>query len=125
MKTSEYIKAAIKTESNDFEPIKNRLQSEQTIRLLHAGIGLSTESAEILDSLKKHIFYGKPLDEVNLKEEMGDLFWYLAIMADSLNIDFETIMSKNIEKLKARYGQKFSEEKAIERNLILERQTLE
>jgi NTP pyrophosphatase (non-canonical NTP hydrolase) len=125
MKTSEYIKAAIKTESNDFEPIKNRLQNEQTIRLLHAGIGLSTESAEILDSLKKHIFYGKPLDEVNLKEEMGDLFWYLAIMADSLNIDFETIMSKNIEKLKARYGQKFSEEKAIERNLILERQTLE
>ncbi len=125
MKTSEYIKSAIKTESNDFEPIKNRLQNEQTIRLLHAGIGLSTESAEILDSLKKHIFYGKSLDEVNLKEEMGDLFWYLAIMADSLNIDFETIMSKNIEKLKARYGQKFSEEKAIERNLILERQTLE
>ena len=78
MKTSEYIKSAIKTESNDFEPIKNRLQSEQTIRLLHAGMGLSTESAEILDSLKKHIFYGKPLDEVNLKEEMGDLFWYLA-----------------------------------------------
>ena len=92
---------------------------------MHAGIGLSTESAEILDSLKKRIFYGKPLDEVNLKEEMGDLFWYLAIMADSLNIDFETIMSKNIEKLKARYGQKFSEEKAVERNLILERQTLE
>jgi NTP pyrophosphatase (non-canonical NTP hydrolase) len=71
------------------------------------------------------LFYGKPLDEVNLKEEMGDLFWYLAIMADTLGVSFEEIQERNIEKLKARYGEKFTDEKAINRNLETERSILE
>ncbi len=124
MKTSEYISNALRTESNDFEAIRGRF-SEENIRLLHATMGLATEAGEALDAIKKHLFYGKPLDKVNLKEEMGDLFWYLAIMADALEIDFEPIMERNIEKLKARYGEKFSDLNANVRNLKVERQILE
>lgn len=122
--TSEYIKNAIKTESREFDKIQARF-TEENIRLLHSTIGLATEAGEALDAVKKHLYYGKPLDKTNLKEEMGDLFWYLAIMADVLEVDFAEVMQNNIEKLKARYGDKFSDLKANERDLSTERKILE
>ena len=125
MQTSEYIKNAIKTESRDFDAIGKRLQSVQNQRLLHAGIGLATEAGEFLDALKKHVFYGKDLDTVNLREEMGDIFWYCAIIADELDVDFSEVMERNIAKLKARYGEKFSEDRANQRDLGTERDILE
>jgi NTP pyrophosphatase (non-canonical NTP hydrolase) len=123
--SKDYIQNAKKTESINFYEIQNRFAQKGLIRLLHAGMGLTTESAEFLDSLKKQIFYGKGLDRVNLAEEIGDLFWYCAIIADELGFNFEEVMEKNIEKLKSRYGELFSEEKANSRNLDLERRILE
>ncbi len=125
METQEYIKNAIKTESRDFSAIGERLQSVENQRLLHGGIGLATEAGEFLDALKKHVFYGKELDKVNLREEMGDIFWYCAIIADQLDVDFATVMERNITKLKARYGEKFTEEAATTRDLKTEREILE
>ena len=125
MNSQEYIENAKKTESVNFETIGNRLQTKENIRLLHAAMGVSTEAGELLDALKKHIFYGKELDKTNLFEEVGDLFWYAAILADELGFDFEQAMEKNIEKLKARYGEKFSEVKAKDRDLSKERSILE
>ncbi len=125
MNSKEYIQNAIRTESTDFTSMNTRLNDDGTKRLLHAGIGLSTEAGEFLDALKKHIFYGKELDRVNLKEEMGDLFWYLAIACDELGVEFEPLMETNIAKLKARYGEKFSEHKAENRDLSTERTILE
>lgn len=125
MNTKEYVKNALKTESVNFAAIAQRLGAPENIRLLHAAIGLATEAGEIQDQLKKAIFYGKPLDKVNLEEELGDLFWYIAIMSDALGVPFENIMEKNIAKLKARYGDKFTETAALERNLEAEREILE
>ncbi|TDJ06425.1 MAG: hypothetical protein E2O68_04970 [Deltaproteobacteria bacterium] len=125
MNSKDYIKNAVKTESIDFKSMDERLSKDGLKRLLHAGMGLSTEAGEFLDALKKHIFYGKELDRVNLAEEMGDVFWYCAIVASELGINFEDVMDKNIEKLKARYGEKFSEEKADSRDLTKERDILE
>jgi NTP pyrophosphatase (non-canonical NTP hydrolase) len=124
MKSREYIAAAVRTESRDFEVIGERLQSERNQRLLHAGIGLATESGEFLDALKKHVFYGRELDTVNMVEEIGDLFWYCAIIADELGFDFESAMKTNIDKLRARYGEKFSESRANVRDLAAERDLL-
>lgn len=124
MNSTNYIKNAIRTESNDFNAMDERLGDNGLKRLLHAGIGLSTESGEFLDALKKHIFYGKELDRVNLAEELGDLFWYMAIVADELGVEFESVMDRNIQKLKARYGEKFSEQKAEKRDLDSERTIL-
>ena len=125
MNSKTYIKDAIKTESTNFTGMNERLNDDGLKRLLHAGIGLSTESGEFLDALKKHIFYGKELDKVNLAEEMGDMFWYMAIVADELGFEFEEVMERNITKLKARYGDKFSEEKAEKRDLETERKILD
>lgn len=125
MNNKEYVQNALVTESNNFEAISSRMADPKNIRLLHAALGLSTEAGEIQDQLKKSIFYGKSLDTVNLVEEAGDIMWFLAILADALGTSFEEIQEKNIAKLKARYGAKFSEAAALTRDLDTERAILE
>lgn len=115
--TKQFIKDAIRTESpNFFAPNQ---------RILHAAIGCVTESGEMLDALKKSIFYGKSLDVVNVKEEAGDILWYLAILFDELGTDFETEMERVINKLKTRFPEKFTEDNAFNRDLTTERKVLE
>jgi NTP pyrophosphatase (non-canonical NTP hydrolase) len=125
MNSSDYIKNAIKTEVSDYDPVVKRLSDAKMARILHGIIGISTESGELLDAIKKHLMYGKPLDEVNIKEEVADCFWYMAILADTLGFSFEEIQERNIAKLKARFGDKFTEESAINRDLEKERKILE
>lgn len=125
MKTSEYQQLALVTESRDMESIQLRIGTERAIRLLHGGIGLATEAGEFLDGIKKYVFYGKAIDTVNLSEEMGDLFWYIAIVCDELGVAFDDVMETNIAKLKARYHGKFSEYRATNRDLANERAVLE
>jgi len=109
------------------------LRTESTIfnvkpgsdRLLHCALGLQTEAAEFSDQLKKHIFYGKPLDTTNLKEELGDIMWYMAIAMDILDTTFSQEQKRVISKLKVRYPSKFTQEQAEDRNLKKEREVLE
>ena len=125
MKPSDFIKACVMREARDTQPIKDRLQSTENVRLLHAMIGMVTEAGEIQDQMKKAIFYGKSIDKVNLVEELGDVMWYIAIAADTLGVSLEEIMAKNNEKLEARYGKVFTETAALNRNLDAEREILE
>lgn len=125
MNSQEYQSDATVTDLMDYHPVKVRLENIKVIRLLHAGMGLATESGEFVDMLKKHILYGKSLDEVNLAEELGDLFWYAALACDEMQISFESIMEKNIAKLRARYPNKFTEHDAVNRDLEKERKILE
>lgn len=94
-------------------------------RLFHSIAGCVTESGELMDQLKKAAAYGKELDETNLKEEYGDLLWYIQVGLDELGCTIEEILQMNINKLRLRYGDKFSNEKANNRNLDQERQVLE
>lgn len=121
----DYIENVLKTESPVTPELVARISDKSNIRLLHAAIGMCTEAGEFIDQLKKAIFYGKPLDKVNLLEETGDIFYYLGIALDELGSDFDTEQRKNIAKLKARYGDKFSSEAAINRDLDTEREILE
>lgn len=91
----------------------------------HMITGMQTEASEIADVYKKHIAYGKPLDFVNIKEEIGDIMWYIANMCNLHDWDMSDIMRVNIEKLKARYPEKFTNENALNRNLDAEREILE
>jgi len=125
MDAKEYLKACLKTETVDFTPVQERLQDTGNIRLLHAAIGLCTETGEFQDALKKAIFYGKTLDRTNLVEELGDIMWYVAIATDELGVTLEEVMDKNAEKLAARYKDGFTEKQALERNLKEERDILE
>jgi len=122
---SDYVEQATRTEAGDRAAIDARLHDARLCRLLHAGMGMATETGEFVDALKKHVFYGREVDEVNLIEELGDLFWYLAVAADTLGVTFEDIQRRNIDKLKVRYAEKFTETQAADRNLDAERSVLE
>ena len=93
--------------------------------MLHAAMGTVTEAGELMDALKKHYFYGAPLGEVNLVEELGDLTWYIAIMLHALDVSFEELFDRNIAKLRDRYPEKFTTDKALHRDLEVERDALE
>ena len=124
--SSNYVEKAKRTDSVNFAEIRQRVNaSDKTIKLLHAGLGMSTESGEFVDVVKKYLFYGKQIDETNLVEELGDLLWYVAVACDALGVELEKVMHLNIEKLKARYGDKFTDTKALDRNLDKERKVLE
>lgn len=118
-----YITDALRTESPVTPELVERLTGIP--RDIHALMGLVTETGELVDAFKRFIFYGKPIDEVNVKEEIGDLFWYLAILCNAHGLNFEEVMAANIDKLRKRYPQKFIEEKALFRDLEGERQVLE
>lgn len=117
MSNSQFVKDSLRTESPNYYP--------QDPRIIHAAIGLVTESGELIDALKKAMFYGKKLDLTNIKEEAGDILWYLAILFDALGTDFDTEQARVIAKLKARFPEKFTEEKAENRDLVTERAILE
>lgn len=121
----EYQLLAERTENKDFEGIKQRLSVTKTTRLIHAAQGLCTEAGEFTDTLKKHVFYGKELDDINLAEELGDIMWYIAEACNALGIRLDLVMHRNIAKLKARYPEKFEERDALRRNLDAERVILE
>lgn len=125
MNSKDYIKQSERTAASDYPAIEARMEGGEMIDLLHAGIGLATEGGEFLDALKKSIFYGKELDKVNLAEELGDVLWYVAMALRALGTDFEEQMEININKLKLRYPDKFTEEKAEVRDLTSERELLE
>lgn len=114
--SKQFIKDAIRTESPNFYP--------QNERILHAAIGCVTESAEMIDAIKKSMFYGKQLDVTNIKEEAGDLLYYLAILFDELDTTFEAEMDRVIKKLIVRYPDKFCSDRAYSRDLDKEREVL-
>ena len=118
-----FIEEALRTESS-LNPLSETYE-EKSARLLHAAIGLVTESGEFIDALKKFLFYGRPLDLVNLKEELGDILWYAAVAMSALDTTFEEEMDRVIRKLRTRYPEKFTTDAANNRDLFSEREELE
>ena len=86
--------------------------------LNNAALGLSGESGEIADHVKKVIFHGHPLDDVTrdkIAKELGDILWYCAMGARGIGLGLGEIAAMNIEKLKKRYPDGFSTENSLNR----------
>lgn len=77
--------------------------------LMHATLGIAGESGEIVDAVKKHVIYNKDLDVANMREEIGDIMWYIALACRTLDFDMEEILQENIEKLAKRYPEKYTD----------------
>ena len=77
--------------------------------LMHATLGIAGESGEIVDAVKKSIIYGKELDIVNMREEIGDILWYIALACRTLEFNLDDIMQENIDKLAKRYPEKYTD----------------
>jgi hypothetical protein len=94
-------------------------------RLLHGAFGACTETGELQDMIKKFLMYGKPFDRTNVLEECGDVLWYLAIALDACGYKMAECMQRNIEKLRKRFPDQFTQAQALTRNLDAERAALE
>lgn len=113
---------------NDYVEQSSRTCAELPTPLLndiHMVLGMGTEVSEIQDVIKKNMAYNKPIDYINVQEEIGDLCWYVANFCRMNNFDLEKILENNIKKLYARYPNKFNSEDAVIRNLEKERAILE
>ena len=82
-------------------------------------------SCILLDFLKKKLYYNKTIDIEQFSNTTKTLFDTICLFCLVNDIDIEQILDTNISKLKARYGEKFTSDKAINRNLVLEREILE
>lgn len=114
----------LKEYSKNVENTRAELESKG-VNNLHMLLGIVSEAGELVDVFKKNIAYGKEIDWVNVKEEIGDLMWYIVGFCNINGWDLNQILETNSAKLKERYPDKFSEDKALNRNLDAERKVLE
>jgi len=90
--------------------------SPEKCSLLHGALGISGEAGEIVDAIKKHVMYQKPLDIENVKEELGDILFYMLMVMEECNLSLEEITQHNIDKLSIRYKDlSYSNEAAVTR----------
>ena len=107
------------------EMVKGLCKSGETIvsemtpkdaHILHMCVGISGESGELLDAIKKAVIYRKPIDRENVIEELGDLEFYMEGLRQGLNITRDETIEANIAKLGKRYeGHTYSDDAAKER----------
>ena len=104
---NEYQKAALRT--------ANKGKLSDTELLTNGVLGLSGESGECADIVKKHLFQGHELDTEKLANELGDVAWYLALASYAIGYNLEKVLQMNVDKLYKRYPDGFSAERSIHR----------
>lgn len=83
--------------------------------LAHAALGIATEAGEFTTEVKRMAIYDKPMTEEmrqHMAEELGDLLWYVALAAEHLQIPMAKICRDNIEKLRTRFPEKYTNDAA-------------
>lgn len=106
MTINEYQMAAMRTSS------KKLALNEH---LLNGALGLTGESGEVADIVKKCFMQGHEMDVEHIAKELGDICWYIAETATAIGYDLETIMQMNVDKLMKRYPEGFSSERSQHR----------
>ena len=108
----DFVHDVTSTESLDYAALltrMNKLELEDDCnlsQLLTAALGLTAESGEFTEIVKKIILQGKPYNEDNvfhMKRELGDICWYIAQACMALDTTFDEIIETNVDKLKKRY----------------------
>ena len=108
----EFVEGVTSDESLNYAALLSRLNNLEleddcnVPQLLTAALGLTAESGEFTEVVKKIVFQGKPYNEDNvfhMKRELGDICWYIAQACMALDTTFDEIIEMNVDKLKKRY----------------------
>lgn len=78
-------------------------------RLTNGALGVGGEAGEVVELVKKHRYHGHPLDKDDMTKELGDVLWYIAEICTAVGISMDEVAQRNIDKLRARYPEGFSE----------------
>ena len=110
-KYSRFVDGVTSDSSKDFVYLADRLveldrKGANIERLTTAAVGMSAESGEFLEIVKKMVFQGKPWSVDNREHlviELGDVLWYVAQACMALDVSFDEVIETNIKKLEKRY----------------------
>lgn len=84
--------------------------------ILHMAVGVCGEAGELMDAVKRAAIYLKPLDRVNVVEELGDLEFYMEGLRAELGITRKECLDHNKRKLSKRYAEmSYSDQAAQDR----------
>lgn len=79
---------------------------EKKNELFHLVLGLVGEAGEIAEKFKKLVRDNNSdenfIDKEDMQKELGDVLWYVAVLAHYLDIDLNELAEKNIAKLASR-----------------------
>lgn len=78
-------------------------------RLVDAAAGLAEEAGEVLGLVRKHVFMHHDLDRARLIAELGDALWCLTGVADAAGVSLDDVAAANLEKLRRRYPDGYSD----------------
>ena len=117
VKYGEFVDGVCSDDSKDFECFIQRMielnaQGFNVPQLMTGSMGLSSESGEFNEIVKKTFFHGEDMTEdkkFHMKRELGDIIWYWLASCLAMGFDPNEIVSMNVDKLEKRYpGGKFS-----------------
>jgi NTP pyrophosphatase (non-canonical NTP hydrolase) len=75
-------------------------------RVLYPALGLASEAGEVAGKVKKVLrdyggdFAQAPLEAI--RDELGDVLWYVAVLAGDLGLSLDDIAAANLDKLASR-----------------------
>jgi NTP pyrophosphatase (non-canonical NTP hydrolase) len=97
MTFDEYQSKALTTAVNNYEPLM-----QKTIWAM----GIVGEAGEVIEKWKKIVAYRDGeitnTDREEIKKELGDIVWYIAVFAKSLDLTFDDVIALNVQKLQDR-----------------------
>ncbi len=106
MQTEHFTKDVIRTVNKTLE---------RNEHIANAALGLTGEAGEVAEVIKKALYQGHLLNKDKVAEELGDVMFYVAYMADCIGFTLEQIMSLNVMKRRSRYPDGFSVQKSVNR----------
>ena len=85
------------------------------MKLVHASLGLCTESGEIGTTVKAAWIYNKPIELDELEKEIGDCLFYLEAICQATGTDFGRCVDSVCRKLEKRYPNGYTDAAAVAR----------
>jgi NTP pyrophosphatase (non-canonical NTP hydrolase) len=84
-------------------------------RLIISALGLAGEAGEFANIVKKLTAHGHEISAEDLADELGDVLWYIAEAATACGLSLGVLAQQNVDKLRQRYPEGFSEERSRNR----------
>jgi hypothetical protein len=115
----------VEISSGEKEHVDANLSTKDEFSLETAVAAVVWASGEFNDLVKKHLLYGKEFNIEKAKIALRSLHLSMAGVCYVCETTPDKIRQTNISKLQARFGEKFTEAAALNRNLEIERRILE
>ena len=79
--------------------------------ILTWGVGIAGEAGDVASCIKKTYAHDND-QKAGIKENIGDTFWYAAMICNFFGWDLQEVLKANIDKLKKRFPKGFTIENA-------------